>query len=337
MKIVFTNGCFDLIHPGHIELLKKASQYGDHLIVGINSDESVRTIKGEGRPILNQEDRANILRSIIYVDEVRIFNELTPINLIVEIEPNVLIKGGDWPIGQIIGADFVKSYGGEVFNIPLKTGYSTTDIIKKVQRDSSMKNSKTDLSSCNVDAAVSIDEHRRVLVKLTDPFYLNKITNVSKIISECFKNGNKLLLCGNGGSAADCQHISAEFVVRFEKERDELPAIALTTDTSILTATLNDYGQDHIFAKQIKSIAKIGDVILAISTSGESKNVITAVMVARAMGCKTIALTGANGKMLASLCDEAILIPSDRTCRIQEFHILIGHILCEIIENEGDK
>jgi D-sedoheptulose 7-phosphate isomerase len=336
MKIVFTNGCFDLIHPGHIELLKEASQYGDHLIVGINSDESVRTIKGEGRPILNQEDRANILRSIVYVDDVRIFNELTPINLIVEIEPNVLIKGGDWPIDQIIGAEFVKSYGGEVFSLPLKEGYSTTDIIKKIQRDSPMKNSKTDLTSCNVDAAVAIDEHKRVLTKLIDPFYLNKITNVSNLISECFKNGNKLLLCGNGGSAADCQHIAAEFVVKFEK-KGGFPAIALTTDTSILTASLNDFGSNQIFRKQVEAIAKKGDVLLAISTSGNSEDVIEAVKAGYTAGCKTIALTGANGKKLASLCDEAIMIPSARTCRVQEFHILIGHIICEIIENEGDK
>lgn len=134
MKIVFTNGCFDLIHPGHIELLEKASQYGDTLVVGINSDESVRSIKGEGRPILSQEDRVTILRSIIYVDEIRIFDNLTPIELIKEIEPNVLVKGGDWPVDQIVGADFVKSYGGEVYSIPLKIGYSTTDIIKKIQR-----------------------------------------------------------------------------------------------------------------------------------------------------------------------------------------------------------
>jgi len=183
----------------------------------------------------------------------------------------------------------------------------------------------------------AIDEHQEILTKLKDPFYLKKIQNMADIISRCFKKGNKLLLCGNGGSAADCQHIAAEFMVKFEKLRVGYPAIALTTDTSILTAIVNDFGPDHTFLRQVIALANPGDILLAISTSGHSPNVLNAVAAARNTGCKTIALTGLNGKELDSLCDEAIMIPSDRTARIQEFHILIGHMLCEIIENEREK
>jgi D-sedoheptulose 7-phosphate isomerase len=141
-------------------------------------------------------------------------------------------------------------------------------------------------------------------------------------------------LCGNGGSAADAQHIAAEFVGRYERERRALPAIALTTDTSALTALANDYNVEKIFARQVDALAVEGDCLIAISTSGNSPNVIAAVMAARSKGCKIIGLTGANGKKLASLCDQCVSVPSTRTARIQEAHITIAHIWCESIDLE---
>ncbi len=145
-------------------------------------------------------------------------------------------------------------------------------------------------------------------------------------------NGNKVLICGNGGSAADAQHIAAEFVGRYETERIALPAIALTTDTSALTALGNDYGFERIYARQVEALARPGDVLIAISTSGNSPNIISAVMSGRKSGCQVIGLTGANGKKLASLCDLCVLIPAERTARIQEAHITVGHVWCEIID-----
>ncbi len=134
------------------------------------------------------------------------------------------------------------------------------------------------------------------------------------------------MICGNGGSAADAQHFAAELVGRFEKERRAFPAIALTTDSSALTATGNDYGFERIFARQVEALATSGDVLIAVSTSGNSPNIIAAVMQARKIGCQTIAMTGATGKKLASVCDAAVLVPSTRTARIQEAHITIIHI-----------
>jgi D-sedoheptulose 7-phosphate isomerase len=328
-KVVFTNGCFDLIHPGHIDLLRKARELGDYLIVGINSDQSIRNIKGLGRPILSQEDRIKVLSSINYVDEVRVFDEPTPEKLINEIKPDVLVKGGDWPIPQIIGGTYVLSYGGKVLSIPLTPGYSSTNIIDIIKKDNK---DDIELKKARID---SINEHFEILKKFMDDFYIYKLFKIAGIIKSCFDTGGKLLLCGNGGSAADCQHIAAEFVVRFEKERKGLPAIALTTDTSVLTASNNDYGNYSIFTRQVEALADEKDVLLAISTSGSSDNVINAVMLARDIGCKTIGLTGENGKKLASVCDESILVPSSRTARIQEIHIMIGHIICELVE--GDK
>ncbi|RMH32453.1 MAG: D-glycero-beta-D-manno-heptose 1-phosphate adenylyltransferase [Acidobacteria bacterium] len=329
-RIVFTNGCFDLIHPGHIDLLKRAKALGTKLIVGINSDKSVKAIKGEGRPILSEKDRAEILMSLEMVDEVRIFDEPTPEKLIREINPDVLVKGGDWQIDEIIGADFVLERGGKVYSLPLREGYSSSLIIEKISnmlRQAQVNNGE---SKSILDR--SLDEHIETLRLLREQ--KNKIEACAETIFQALLKGKKILLCGNGGSAADAQHIAAELMGRFEKDRKALSAIALTTDTSVLTALSNDYGFETVFERQVEGLAHEGDVLVGISTSGNSKNVILAVMKARQKGCKTIALTGKNGKKLASLCDEAILVPSSKTSRIQEAHITIGHIWCEIIEEK---
>ncbi len=160
----------------------------------------------------------------------------------------------------------------------------------------------------------------------------HKINDSADLIINTLTNGNKILICGNGGSAADAQHIAAEFVGRYESERKGLPAIALTTDTSALTALANDYGYERIFARQVEALGAKGDLLIAISTSGNSPNVISAVMAARDIGCSTIGLTGAKGKKLASLCDMCLLVPAERTARVQEAHIAIGHIWCELVD-----
>ena len=132
--IVFTNGCFDIIHFGHIRYLSRAKKIGDVLVVGLNSDSSVRLLKGEGRPINKENDRARILASLYFVDYITKFSELTPEKLIKKIRPDVLVKGGDWKIKDIVGSDYVKSYGGRVVSLPFVKGYSTTYLIKKIAR-----------------------------------------------------------------------------------------------------------------------------------------------------------------------------------------------------------
>src|SRR5476651_917782 len=128
-RLVFTNGCFDILHPGHIDLLERARGLGEKLVVGINSDRSVRAIKGAGRPLQGQEARKTVLLGLRAVDEVLIFDELTPENLIKKVKPDILVKGGDWKENEIIGADFVKANGGKVFSLPLIEGFSTTEIV----------------------------------------------------------------------------------------------------------------------------------------------------------------------------------------------------------------
>jgi len=159
----------------------------------------------------------------------------------------------------------------------------------------------------------------------------NLIFFAQKIVS-AFTSDRKLMLCGNGGSAADAQHIAGEFVNRFVLERPPLPAIALTTDTSIITSIGNDYSFDEIFSKQVKAIGMEGDILLGISTSGDSADVIEAAKAARKQGIYIVGLTGGNGGRLADLVDLALVVQSNSTPRIQETHILVGHIICQLVD-----
>ncbi|MFA5034188.1 MAG: D-sedoheptulose 7-phosphate isomerase [Candidatus Margulisiibacteriota bacterium] len=161
-----------------------------------------------------------------------------------------------------------------------------------------------------------------------------QIEQATKLMIEALKAGNKLFFFGNGGSAADAQHLAAELIGRYRKDRRSLPAIALTTDTSIITSISNDYGYEVIFAKQIEGLAKSGDVAVGLSTSGNSRNVIVALEKAKELGCKTIGFLGCDGGKIAEIVDTAITVPSRVTARIQESHITIGHIVCGLIENE---
>src|SRR5512136_1198763 len=162
---------------------------------------------------------------------------------------------------------------------------------------------------------------------------LPKLLDVIKSVSHAFESGNKIFFFGNGGSAADAQHLAAEFVNRYVMDRPPLPAIALTTDTSILTSVSNDLAFNEIFAKQLRALGKEGDVAIGISTSGNSPNVIKAFEVAKEMGMKTVALAGNDGGIIAKMADLPLVVPSTSTPRIQEAHILIGHILCEMVEH----
>jgi len=159
------------------------------------------------------------------------------------------------------------------------------------------------------------------------------IVQFAEMTAECFTGGGKLLIIGNGGSAADAQHLAAEFVNRFEIERPPLPALALTTDTSNITSIGNDYSFDQIFSKQIKALGKEGDILLAISTSGGSPNILKAVESAKNMGIKIVALTGKGGGKLAEEADIVLNVESKTTARIQEVHITVCHILCELVDH----
>jgi len=180
----------------------------------------------------------------------------------------------------------------------------------------------------------AFEESIQVKEKFVDEKNVDKILEVAKVIANAFNDGKKVILFGNGGSSTDASHITAEFLNRFKKDRPGLPAISLNTDMAVITSIANDYDFSDIFAKQLKALSAEGDIVIAISTSGNSPNIIKAFEVAREMGIKTVALTGNDGGAIAKIADLSLIVPSNSTPRIQEAHILIGHILCEMVEHQ---
>jgi D-sedoheptulose 7-phosphate isomerase len=180
---------------------------------------------------------------------------------------------------------------------------------------------------CSIQASIAVKE-----VLLGNAEVVSKIANVSKLLVDSLDKGNKVILFGNGGSAADAQHIAAEFVGRFAFDRPALPALALSVNTSCVTAIGNDYGFDLVFSRQIEALARPGDLAIGISTSGNSPNVLQGLTAARKIGLGTVALTGCTGGQLKNAVDYCICAPTNQTPRIQECHILIGHIISELVE-----
>ena len=186
--------------------------------------------------------------------------------------------------------------------------------------------------------AQRFQEHLDLVTQVQgDKQLMEQLAAAAGLIKTALAGGHKLLFCGNGGSAADAQHWAAEFVGRFQKERRGLPAIALTVDTSILTAVANDYGYERVFSRQVEALGQPGDVLIGVSTSGNSGNVVAAVELAKTLGLKTVGLTGFGGGKLAKLADVCLVIPCKVTARVQEVHSLMGHILCELADEDPQQ
>jgi len=175
----------------------------------------------------------------------------------------------------------------------------------------------------------SIDTKKKIL---NDPALIERIEQVTSIITNAFRNGNKVLFCGNGGSAADAQHLAAEFSGRFYSDRDPLPSEALHCNTSYITAVANDYGYDVVYSRIIRGTGKAGDILVSLSTSGNSVNILNAMEQAKKIGMINVGLTGETGGKMKAICDHLINVPSTDTPRIQESHITIGHIICQLVE-----
>ena len=179
-----------------------------------------------------------------------------------------------------------------------------------------------------------IQEHLELAQDVLQGEIPTKLVLVAAKIRYALQTGHKIIFCGNGGSAADSQHLAAEFVGRFQKERRGLAALALTVDSSVLTAVGNDYGFDWVFQRQVEALGMWGDVLIGISTSGNSANVVNALQLAKSMGMFTVGFTAAGGGQMAELCDVNLAVPTEVTARAQEIHILLGHILCELADGE---
>lgn len=339
-KIVTTNGCFDILHTGHLRFLEEAKSLGDILIVGLNSDSSVKQIKGPDRPINAERDRAVMLAALAFVDHVFVFDDPLPNNFLETIKPNIHCKAGDYEAGGLPEAPIVKKYGGEIRILPMHEGYSTSKMIQRIYQNNLTDSSNNSESNLILDQNTQIMDHflnsgnvlRQVGYQLAD-----RIKKVALLLDRSLNEGNKILICGNGGSAADSQHFAAELVVKYKKNRGALPAMALTTDTSIITASGNDFGYEKIFSRQVEAFGRDGDVLIAISTSGTSPNIIEAILVAKNSGIKVIGLTGRKSSRMVDLVDECIAVPSEDTALIQQAHIAILHMICDLIEQNSVK
>lgn len=334
-KVVTTNGCFDILHVGHAHFLSNAKALGDLLVVGLNSDASVRHLKGAGRPLIPQNDRAALLIALNAVDHVVIFDDLLPNNFLTLLQPDLHCKAGDYSIETLPETKVVRQSGGEVRILPLVEGYSTSQLIDRVRvatqstiKTGYFKGQSGDMPSQVVKQLFAgANLLRQTAYRLSE-----KIAWLATRITTVLATGGKVLLCGNGGSAADAQHIAAELVGRFRHDRDSWPAIALTTNSSVLTSLGNDYSFEQIFARQIAALGQRDDILLAISTSGRSKNVLLAAETARAGGLFVVALTGTRPSPLANVAHLCLNIPAEDTALVQQAHMAIMHIMCDLVE-----
>lgn len=327
-KVVSTNGCFDLIHAGHVAYLQEAKKQGDFLMVGLNSDNSVRQLKGEGRPYLPSDDRATILTGFSCVDAVVIFDDLLPISFIEAFKPDIHCKAGDYSEESLPEACPIRRYGGKIKIIPLLPGHSTTALVHRIL--SSIESPAQGNPVINSPAQY-LFQSSNILRQAAYQLW-SQLDQAIEILIQTVANGKKILICGNGGSAADSQHFATELVVRFENKRRALPAIALTTDTSVLTAIGNDLGYSEVFARQIEALGVEGDLLIAISTSGNSSNVVRAAETAKKLGMQVLTLTGSQPGKLSNLSDLNLAAPSTRTANVQEVHTTILHVLCDQID-----
>jgi D-sedoheptulose 7-phosphate isomerase len=333
--VVFTNGCFDLIHRGHVEYLEQARALGDVLVVALNSDESVRRIKGPERPLMPLADRAAVVAALASVDYVTFFDEPTPLEIVRALPVQVLVKGGDWPEELVVGADIVRQRGGRV--ACLTSGapdLSTSAILARIRnghdsaRPAVAHGEALDalgVLASEIDHCLAV--HGQILDHCGEAF-----VRAAGLLGQALRGGGSVYAFGNGGSAADSHHFVAELVGRFRADRGPLPAVSLVADCSVLTAVGNDFGFEEIFARQVAARVRPGDVVLGISTSGGSRNVLNGLMRAREHGAWTIGLTGGQGRQMAGICDVAIQVPATDTARIQEVHALILHCLVDVLE-----
>lgn len=340
-RVVSTNGVFDLLHPGHIEFLTAARRLGDVLVVGINSDATVRRLKGAGRPLLTEDERAAMLVALKVVDHVVVFSEPTPTEWLAALQPDVHCKAADYRAEALPEAAAVQKSGGEIRILPLSQGFSTSQLVERVLLAARQVDAVDGVDVRGDRAAFVLSELLAGSNVLRQTAYQlsGAIATVAERLADILTAGGKVLLCGNGGSAADAQHIAAELVVRFRRDRRALPALALTTDTSILTAAGNDYGFERVFARQVEAWGSAGDALIAISTSGRSPNVLLAAQRAQQLGLLTIGLTGSqplasSTPPLADVVDILLAVPSAQTSLVQQAHLAILHLVCDLIEQQ---
>ena len=329
-SVVLTNGCFDILHIGHLRYLQASKALGDHLIVAVNSDESVRSLKGSSRPINHQFDRASLISAFRCVDAVFIFPGPRLDKEILKLQPNLYTKAGDYTLETLDPSErnALFKVGADIRFLPFYHGYSSSSTISHLQssKTTTSTESQVDLLSFpqTLDVAKVVIEQCHALAPTVE--------QIGRLLISCLQSGGKLLTCGNGGSAADALHMAEELVGRYSKDRIALPAICLNSDVTVLTCIANDYGFDAVYSRQIQGLARRGDMMICFTTSGNSQNIIKAIEQANKMGLITILVTGKDGGRAKGLCELEVIVPSNVTARIQEIHTLLLHQWLEFVD-----
>lgn len=316
-KIVFTNGCFDLIHPGHVKLLRTARAFGTRLIVGLNSDRSVRAIKGEPRPFLNQAARRAVLEELRSVDAVEIFDENTPYNLIVRLKPDVLVKGGDWSVEQIIGADYVLENGGQVHSIPFESDFSTSKIVELVKNSAGAPESlpeTTDDSEASLALIIkkSLESRIETYVDLLEKESAN-VLRCRDIISEVAAAGGEIVFCGAGGAARAARNLADNFRARFRANRPPIRHVDLDGES---------FGRSE--TREF--------VLIAVGFGDGTEKTAAALMCAGRSGGRTIVLSADGERKIRALSDAGVSIGGGAAAHLSEAASAVGNVWCEALD-----
>ncbi len=334
-RIITTNGCFDLLHSGHIQFLEMARSLGDLLVVGLNSDSSVRLIKGADRPLLPQNERAALLGGLRAVDCVIIFDEPLPFNFLEFVQPSVHCKAGDYSAEQLPEKSTVERHGGVIKILPTVPGYSTSSLIQRIIQSVSnadigitgINDQKTGRDKAFEQLLAGSNLLRQTAYRILDP-----IMQAVEICSNALLRGNKILVCNDGSSAANAEHFTAELVGRIQAGHPALPAISLASNSAILSAPGDGDDFEQVFARQVQAYGQPGDVLLAIAAGDASPNGIRAVQTARKINMRIISLINETPSQLTDLSDLCLAVPSQSTPLIQQAHLAILLILCDQIE-----
>jgi rfaE bifunctional protein nucleotidyltransferase chain/domain len=327
-KIVTANGCFDIFHFGHLSLLREAKASGDILIVGVNSDRTVKKIKGAGRPIFPEKERASLLVSLEYVDHVIVFDEILPNELLETIRPDIHCISGEYAKKKLPEKDIVEKSGGEIKVLPYISGHSTSNIIQKINHQKIDPGSQSS-SNKGVDAITDYLFESSQSIRCLAYQHGGTLMRISSQMVNTIKSNGKIIFCGDGESGAAMHYFVAELIGRFSNSEKPFPAITLSDEFS----DISDHGDDDVFSRQLKAIGKLEYLLVAISTSGESKKILMAGETARDMGMQIIAFTGNAISPLTGLCDEMLSIDSNKTPIVQQGLITAFHGICKLMED----
>lgn len=332
--IVTANGCFDLLHFGHLSLLMGAKSLGDILVVGVNSDRMVKKIKGEGRPIFPEKERASLLVSLEYVDHVIVYDDILPNELLEIIRPDIHCISGENAQKKLPEKEVVEKSGGKIEVLPFIPGYATTDTIQKINRhqvDPGAQASPNNGKDVITDYLFESSNHIRCLAYQ----HGDTLTRIAGQMANVIKSNKKIIFCGDVGSDRDAQRFATQLNRHFSPGSKRLPATWISSNHSVIS----DISNEDVFSRPLKAGGKPGDLLIILTMNGDSKAIVMAVETAKEIDMQIIAFTGNVASPLHDLCDEILSIDSQKRTMIQQGFITAFNGIYSLLEQllKGDQ